>query len=160
MKATECSMRRNLKYCWSFVKKTRNHGRIPSSMRLGDEEASDSGRIAQLFSTHFKSLYRPSIYTPLPRNNSLTLNDNIVITTSLLESSFANLKEDNHAGPDRIPSIFVKKCSASLLNPLLLLLIRVYLVVFFHLSGKMFIHFQYINLVINMKSAITVLSLS
>ena len=70
VEATECSMKRNLKYFWSFVKKTRSDTSIPSSMRLGDEEASDGGRIAQLFSTHFESVYRPSTYIPLPRINS------------------------------------------------------------------------------------------
>ena len=117
--ATECSMKRNLKYFWRSVKKTRSDTSIPSSMRLGDEKASDGGRIAQLFSTHFKSVYRPSTYTPLPRINSPTLAYNLVITTSLLESSIANVKEDNHSGPDGIPSIFVKKCSASFQDPLL-----------------------------------------
>ena len=69
VEATECSKKHNLKYFWSFVKKTRNVSSIPLSMRHGDEEAYDGGRIAQLFSIHFKSVYRPSTYTPLPRNN-------------------------------------------------------------------------------------------
>ena len=114
-------MKRNLKYFWSFVKKTRSDTSIASYMQLGDEEASDGGRIAQLFSTHFKSVYKSSTYTSLPLNNLPTITDNLVITTSLLEASLAHLKDDNHSGPDGIPSLFVKKCSASLLDPLLLL---------------------------------------
>ena len=90
-------------------------------MRLGDEEASDGGRITGLFSTHFKSVYKPSVCTPIVRNDSPAFIDNLQIIAALLKSSITNLMENNHAGPDGIPSIFVKKCSASLSEPLLFL---------------------------------------
>ena len=97
VETTKCSMKRNFKYFWSFVKRTKNDTRIPSSMRLDDVEASDGDRNAQLFSTHFKSVYRPSVCTPIVRNDSPTFVDNLHITAAMLESSITNLKENNLA---------------------------------------------------------------
>ena len=61
-----------------------------------EEEASD-GCITQLFSTHFKSVYKPSVCTPIVRNDSPTFVDNLHITAAMLESSITNLKENNLA---------------------------------------------------------------
>ena len=77
--------------------------------------------ITRRFSTHFKSVYRPSICTPIVRNDSPAFIDKLQISAALLESSITHLKENNHTGHDEIPSIFVKKCSASLPESLLIL---------------------------------------
>ena len=117
---TESSLKRNLKYFWNFVKKNRNDTSIPSSMPLGDEEASDGGCIYQLFSTHFKSVYRPSVCNSLVHNDSPDFVYNRQITATIIDFCITiNLKENNHADLDGIPFISVKKFSASLSEPLL-----------------------------------------
>ena len=50
---TEVSLKKNIKYFWSFVKNTREDTSLPSTMYLNDEEATDGGKISRLFPTHF-----------------------------------------------------------------------------------------------------------
>ena len=63
--------------------------------------------------------------TPLScLSNSPALIDNFHITSTLLSFTIPDLKDNTHAGPDDIPSYFIKKCYFSLEKSLLLIFNR------------------------------------
>ena len=119
VESTEHSLKRNMKYFWSFVKRTRDDTSLLLH-HLSDEVASDGGKISSLFAKRFKFIY----LLPLPhstRLNTYPSVDNLRITPCLLSSAISDLKDNTHAGPEDIPSVFIKKCYPSLEKPLLLI---------------------------------------
>ena len=82
-------------------------------MFLSDKEASDGGRISQLFAKRFNSIYSPPFTSLSCRYNSSALIDNFYITLKLLSSTIADYKDNLHAGPNDILSYFIKGVGAN-----------------------------------------------
>lgn len=60
VRATESHVPGNIKAFWNFVRSKRADGGFPQRMHLGDVSADDDLSIAELFASHFESVYTAS----------------------------------------------------------------------------------------------------
>ena len=108
----------DIKTFWKFVRdNSKDMKSIPNYIRYGETLASDGYDISNLFMNFFSSVY--SLESKLP-NNNLFINESVDvgmfnITAEIISNSISKLKTSVSSGPDRIPSLFLKMCSNSLI---------------------------------------------
>lgn len=132
IKNCEESIIKNPKLFWSFIKSNKKGpNNIPSSMSYLTETADKGENICHLFANYFQSNFLPSsnIYTstsPLLSQNHWNTNviSDIEIVPDTITKLLKSLDLTKGAGPDRIPPLFIVKCSESLTKPLSILYSR------------------------------------
>lgn len=112
----------NPKEFWRYVNLKKGSSNIPSTMTYDKSLISGPKNIADAFATYFQSVFNP------PSNFSGDGPDICSgvlhipnITENEISAALEKLKRKNTAGPDRIPSIFLKDCSPTLVKPLFIL---------------------------------------
>ena len=126
----------NLKQFWKYVNSKRKDNSIPHTMTFDNDTASDPACIADLFSKHFKAVYKPSsIFSdPSKYNNNYSYNSvhgssmtsELDISHNEIYLAIKKLKTAYYLPSDGIPSIFIKKCSRALIHPLKFIFTRSY----------------------------------
>lgn len=111
--------RSNIKAFWAYLNNLKKSNELPCNMSLGDKTADSGSDIANLFASHFKSVYShasaPAMSTSLPAVHTL---DSLSISFTDIAAALGDVKGTTSPGPDMIPAIFVKSCASSLLEPL------------------------------------------
>lgn len=115
----------NNKKIGRFVSKKRSNTGTPGEMRFGNRVARDGAEICELFCDFFQSVYVPRSQA-IKRSQRYCQTSNkslssVLLTADEVQKVLEGLDEKKGAGPDNIPAIFAKKCSASLCIPLTLL---------------------------------------
>ena len=121
----ECRLKRNPKSFWRYVGEQRKDDGFPSTMYLGNATANDVDQICQLFSRKFSSVFvneslgRADVSTAVNSvpdlGRSLT---HLTFDDTVISGAASKLKSSCSAGPDGIPSIFIKKCIDALCYPI------------------------------------------
>ena len=122
---------KNLGSFWRIINSYRNDCALPNVMNLDDLSASDGVDITNLFSSHFKSVFKidknfstcPSLdhfsdheIVDIDENSQSDLNR--PISFDEVKSALQNLKNSYFCAPDGVPSVFIKKSGHLLLYPL------------------------------------------
>lgn len=115
---TENNLKTDTKHFWSFVNNRRNTKSLPNNMHLDNTYATNSREICDLFSKFFVSVYEPrdtpSLVGSCQSDAFLTMT---LISEEDVESVLRDLPVNRGAGPDGLPSLFLKSCP-SLCRPL------------------------------------------
>lgn len=116
---------RKIKSFWNYVNNLSKNNGIPDSMYLREKKGNNTKDVCELFSYHFESVYTlPSTnqtYNPttqLPAHAPYDLKD---IALTDIDNALSKMVNKSSVGPDKIPSIFLKNCSSSILQPLRIL---------------------------------------
>lgn len=115
----------NSKKFWQFLSSKKSNGGTPREMKLDNRVARDGAEICKLFSDFFQGVY---VAKP-PRDGNIgghcqggnRVLSKITLTEAEVRGALQSLDEKKGAGPDGIPAIFAKRCSASICVPLTLL---------------------------------------
>jgi len=118
-------LKSNPKLFWNYVREQRKECGLPSSMSFNGEVGSDTNEICRLFASKFSSVFSGDSLTPaqiataadMVPSSGRSLHDIFVHDSSILTAA-SKLKTSFSPGPDGIPSVVIKKCIVSLLEPL------------------------------------------
>ncbi|XP_063913256.1 uncharacterized protein LOC135129919 [Zophobas morio] len=119
-------IKRDPKKFWTFIKTKSNHACIPANIFYNDNELSNSQDIADafahFFARSFHSVSSTSSNTSVDSDLVSALNQNILDVRKTNESevltAIKKLKPTLTAGPDEVPSFFVKNCGIIFAPPL------------------------------------------
>lgn len=122
---TEKQIPLNIKKFWSYVSSVKKEN-MPSALSYGVNYSSNGKDICNLFAEYFNSVYsntqdcivKDSLQTHDFTNNNL---GNIYFDENEVFENLSKLDEHKGAGCDGIPSLFARRCAASLSLPLALL---------------------------------------
>lgn len=124
-RSIELKCKRQPKSFWKYVNEQRKESGLPSSMELNGKTASCPQEICQLFATKFASVFSDEQISDelisraannVPQNGQAL--DVFDIDVTAISRAAVQLKSSNNPGPDGVPSAFIKKHIASLLDPL------------------------------------------
>lgn len=119
----------NPKHLWQFAKSKRNNITSLTSVKHNETHITDGLKICELFSEHFSSFLNGSACktpTDISTKKDVQVSQNIAkyyIPETLITEKIGSLK-NKAAGPDGLPTVFIKKCQMSLSKPLHLLFNR------------------------------------
>lgn len=106
----------------TYIKHKRNSRAISKTMKLGNETVSDGGKISNMFSKYFASVFVEESADPVSISCDLPLFNQTLSTVSITESKIyrklINLDRNKGAGPDAIPPCFIRDCAKALVVPL------------------------------------------
>lgn len=112
----------NSKNFWRFIASKRSKSNIPTVMTLDDVTVDDSVDICDSFNKYFQSVFEPSLPVNIinnPKVNYSHINLHLSnLSLSTIRNALSKLDNNKGAGPDGIPSVFVKSCQLSLCLPL------------------------------------------
>lgn len=118
----------NPKNFWSHVKSSNTSQGIPKCMYFEELKASNGTEIANLFSKYFSSVFSkpsdPLTLDPTDVGNHTSNISNIEVTREIVLKYLKEIDTNKGAGPDEIPSIFIKQCAHNLALPLSLIFNR------------------------------------
>lgn len=122
----ENDIKRNPKRFWSHVKNLRrNCSSYPDTMTLANVSTSDTKHIADLFATHFSSVYEVDnnkhTYSKTSMPNDKQINNSIKFSPDVIMKSLKKLDITKSAGPDNIHPILLVNCANALSLPLSIL---------------------------------------
>ena len=125
-----------------MIDKSRSLSDLPKRMLLGDKVADTNCSIADLFADHLSSVYEKSLLPASCFGYDSQSNDHpgflsISVSQAEIHSGIDSMKYRFIAGPDGIPSFFIKKCVSSLVKPLHFLIYCHYPVVGSRPLGRM-----------------------
>lgn len=119
---TEDSLKSDTKYFWSYLNNTRKIKSFPSELHYGNVQASSADSISNLFADYFASVYEsnttPCLLERTYSSNCFTINS---VSRQQISNVLESIDARKGPGPDGIPSVFLKNCSSSLVEPLYLL---------------------------------------
>lgn len=128
---SECNIKNNPKYFWTYVKSKRGGSAYPNYFVVDNKKETDTQNICNAFNMFFESVFsQPATFTSTSRNcNSLEQDhiDNISSITVSQETVLGMLKGlDKTKGPgcDGIPPTYLANCANSLAPALTILLNR------------------------------------
>ena len=105
----ESSLHSNLKYFWSYIKKSAKSMSIPSQVSYKDRLSGNDEEASDLFASFFGSVYRN------PYSGPVNLSNDNPTCLSLFQTSYEELvkviraaKDNPNYGPDLIPMYFIK----------------------------------------------------
>ena len=117
----------NPKYFFSYAKAFSKVKHNISSLLNGNQElVTDRKELADILQQQFSSVYSdpncPDISDPTFTVPPIIRSDSeVVLTRDCIEEAISEIKLDSAPGPDGIPAILLKKCAASLSDPIYLL---------------------------------------
>lgn len=131
----ECSIKKNVKYFWTYVASRRPRDSIPNTVAYKNKLVSDPLSICNMFSEFFLSVFVPSDLTVNFRIEDLDsmCNDNnnsdnnicdIVLTGHDIKKQLNNLDTTKGPGTDNLPAIFLKNTAETIYKPLHILFNR------------------------------------
>lgn len=104
--------------------KRKGASKFPADMNLDNTTASTSQDVANLFATHFSSVYSREDFSYNQSNFDYTSNKHIAsvqFTEAEVLNKLKKLDSCKGAGPDNIPPFFIKRCKFALALPLTLI---------------------------------------
>lgn len=116
------SFKSDPKRFWSFVNNKRKSNGLPCKLTLEAKEATSDGDKANLLADFFSS-----VYTAHPRDDSFeskiqSRDDrgcwNIKISADMVQIALDSMDLNKGNGPDKMPPLFVRRCSEQLSIPL------------------------------------------
>lgn len=122
-------MQRSLRTCpkkfWNFVRTKRKEDGLPTSMNLHDLSANTPASKCELFAQHFKNAFSSMQVSASQIDaaiqdapaNSFDFHLDVISDEQVL-CALRKLKYSVSSGPDGIPSAVLKKCSITLITPL------------------------------------------
>ena len=113
----------NPKRFWNYASvKKQCVSNMPSEIHWEDKSAEGGSDVSDLFGSYFESVFVPESYhfNPGLAVNNLYLHD-ISLKENEVLKALQGLDPKKGAGPDKLPSIFIKSCASSLCVPLTLL---------------------------------------
>ncbi|XP_058448683.1 uncharacterized protein LOC131428655 [Malaya genurostris] len=125
LKKVQHRIKSNPKAFWKHVNEQRKEFGLPSLMRFGERTGSSTQEICQLFSEQFARVFSTETLSPqqieraainVPVSNCFL--HSIDIDVNSVQKTIAGLKSSSSAGPDGIPAVILKKCSAGIISPL------------------------------------------
>lgn len=118
-------LKTNPKSFWNYVKDQRNESGLPSTMNNGDDEKSSVDGIADLFRSHFCSVF---VNEELSNEHVVNAACEVPIRSAIephppvssddVRKAALHLKYSSSIGPDGIPSLVIKNCIDALSVPL------------------------------------------
>ncbi|KAL0803350.1 hypothetical protein ABMA28_017413 [Loxostege sticticalis] len=123
----ENKVKNDPKYFWTYIKMKKNaHNCLPATMTDHNGSSSDGTSICNMFGNFFAASVSQGVNTSLGGASDCgTLCadtfSNIKIRHNELKQKLESLDVSKGAGPDGIPPLFIKRCSKTLMTPLLLL---------------------------------------
>lgn len=113
---------KNPKKFWKFVNGAKKKITIKNEMYLNDITKNNEAEIANLFASHFKSVYsKQNLPTYNITAEPAEVLDEITISKKEIINVINELKTNTSAGPDSIHPQIIKMCSKELLEPLYIL---------------------------------------
>lgn len=113
---------KNSKKFWSYIRANKNKNCIPSVIKYNNKQAADGVNVCKLFSDYFSSVYEPksvhNVFTDSCIEMGAVNISNLWFDCNEIQEALQSLDETKGPGPDKIPAIFIKKCSQSLTPPL------------------------------------------
>lgn len=116
----ENNIQTNTKAFFSYTKSLQKTNKLPCMMKLNGNSSDEPLGIANLFASHFESVYNNS-------SNNLNINmncnclDHISVTETEIINIIKSMDEKKCNSPDNIPSIFYFKTMREIANPLKIL---------------------------------------
>lgn len=121
----ETDMRKDPKKFWRYIKsKRKEKSSLPAEMHLKGETAYTGDGVANLFANHFSSIYSDTEHNEsierflLPETNGPRVLCGLSISEKDILNKIKRLDIYKCAGPDNIPSVFIKRCRTQLALPL------------------------------------------
>lgn len=123
----ESKIANNPKFFWNYIKTKRNgKSSFPANMFLNDTTANSNQAVADLFASHFSSVFTRGLIIPNAVNSFV--NYDIIqpfnITEKCILKQINSLDSSKATGPDGIPPLFIKTCGSKLVRPLALIFNR------------------------------------
>lgn len=118
------SLRSNPKELWNFVNNKRKTSNYPSVFTHNDESVQDPSIISDLFANYFGSVFSDDDDCDIDLNffKHMTCLPNIsstfILDADTVLDYINKIDEDFSDSPDEIPSVVIRKCSLSLVEPL------------------------------------------
>ncbi|XP_033226040.1 uncharacterized protein LOC117178720 [Belonocnema kinseyi] len=119
---TERNIIANPKSFSNYANETRNNSSMPAEMFLDYLRADSYAQIAELFATHFRSVYNPNNNCAYIHSYDVEVDLHIIyISRDEIRGKLRNLKQNKGAGIDGIPPSLLKSCCSSLTEPVFLI---------------------------------------
>lgn len=123
IRKVESHVNQNPKYFWSFIKSRKNNcNGLPAVMVDNEGSSSDGTTICNMFGAFFASASASSLSKNVLGSRGGDCNDSFSRTEIVYDDLLNKLEvldESKGPGPDGIPPFFIKRCSKSLVSPLL-----------------------------------------
>lgn len=124
----EDNIAKNPKLLWNYVKnKRKGNLSLPGIMYSGVQCEDNGPGIANLFASHFSSVYsnssNPVLHSVINSSSGVSLG-RIKFTERQVLNKIKRLDALKGAGPDKVPPLFVKRCGKYLALPLCLIINR------------------------------------
>lgn len=120
----EIAITKDSKAFWTYIKNKRNsRPTIPARMQLNEVIADNGTDIANLFASHFSSIFCDSTPCVIADSNheSSDVLSYLQFTPHDVLAKIKRLNPCKGSGPDSVPPVFVRNCGKALAEPLSLL---------------------------------------
>lgn len=121
----EDSIQVNTKYFFSYTKSIRKTNVMPCSMKYDNLVGNDAESIANLFATHFESVYRSPLNTVThqhdPSDDNVSNSPVYSVTQADVGELLKSLDINKVASPDGLPNVFLKNTADTISKPLSIL---------------------------------------
>lgn len=115
------NIKTNPKLFFKFVNSKRKVSSYPSTMKFNDTTHNNDAEIANIFAEFFSTTFSTNIHKKSTYPYKITSSSSIHIPSldvSTVLNNIKSIKSSDKPGPDGIPSIIIKNCADSLVNPL------------------------------------------
>ena len=122
----QANLQTNIKAFWNFANADRAVRGIPERVFLEGRHAEDREQIADLFASHFKSVYssEPSITAPCVVSGSDVSLSSVSVSLADVFEGLRALDTNKGPGPDGVPPMLLRSCCCTLAPPLHVLFMR------------------------------------
>ena len=115
----QANLQTNIKAFWNFAYADRAVRGVPERVFVEGRYAEDREQIADLFASHFKSVYssEPSITAPCVVSGSDVSLSSISVSVADVFEGLRTLDTNKGPGPDGVPPMLLRSCSCTLAPP-------------------------------------------
>lgn len=119
MESVEESIGSDPKFFWKFINDSKIKKGLPYSMHMNRKNSNDPHEIADMYRQYYSQVYKTSIaeVSNISYEQTVDLMSVAILPDKVLRE-LNSLKETNDSGPDEISSLFLKRCSGTLADPL------------------------------------------